>query len=139
MFTLGFCAGSSRNQAQKATAQTSPSEPKIGKAWRHPTYDTTQITKGGVNAPPHRALSHMIPCARTRSLFGSHVWKALVRLGKQPASPAPNMNCVVIRAKRLATKPVAAVKHDHHTTMRSNTRRGPQRSPMKPPGISNSE
>ena len=38
----------------------------------------------------------------------------------------------------LHAQPVAAVKNDHHTTMRMRTRRGPMRSPIHPPGISNS-
>src|ERR1017187_2363269 len=37
----------------------------------------------------------MMPCARTRSFSGSQVVNVLVRLGKQPASPAPKRNWVV--------------------------------------------
>ena len=32
--------------------------------------------------------------------------------------------------------PVAAVKNDHHSTIRISTRRGPMRSASQPPGIS---
>ena len=52
----------------------------------------TDTTSKGVNAPPQRAPIHMIACARVRSRLGSHALKALVKLGKQPASPAPNKN-----------------------------------------------
>ena len=94
-------------------------------------------TASGVSAPPHRALSHRMPCARTRSLSGSQVVKALERLGKQPASPAPNMKRVTVSETKLHAHPVAAVKQDHHSTMRSSTLRGPIQSPRNPPGTSN--
>ena len=111
--------------------------PNSAKALRHPTNPITIATSGGVKAPPQRALSHMIPCARTFSRAGSQVVKAFVRLGKQPASPAPKRNCVVVMDARFHARPVAAVKNDHHSTMRSSTLRGPMRSPRYPPGISN--
>jgi hypothetical protein len=37
----------------------------------------------------------MIACAWVRSRFGNQALKALVRFGKQPASPAPNKNRVI--------------------------------------------
>src|SRR5207302_153977 len=100
------------------------------KACRQETYFITWKTSSGVKAPPHRALIHRIPCARTRSLGGSQVVNALVRLGKQPASPIPNRNRVTVIERKLNAQPVAAVKNDHHTTMRIRTRRAPIRSPM---------
>ncbi len=39
---------------------------------------------------------------------------------------------------RFQIQPVAAVKKDHHTTIRIRTRRGPMRSPASRPGISKS-
>jgi len=98
----------------------------------------THTTSRGVNAPPHRALIHMIPCARVRSALGSQSVKALVRFGKHPASPAPNMNRVTHSDQKLQTLPVAAVKNDHQRTTRMSTLRGPSQSPRKPLGISNS-
>src|SRR4029434_5872704 len=80
----------------------------------------------------------MMPCARTRSRIGSQVVKALVRLGKHPASPAPKSARVTISDGRFQTQAVAAVKKDHQTTIRISTLRAPQRSPIQPPGISNS-
>ena len=91
-----------------------------------------------MKAPPHRALSHMMPCARTRSSCGSHTVNALVRFGKQPASPAPNRKRVTTREAKLQAQPVAAVKIDHHTTIRISTLRAPIQSPRKPLGTSNS-
>ena len=78
----------------------------------------------------------MMACARTRSLPGSQVVKALVRLGKQPASPAPNRKRVTYSEVKLQAQPVAAVKNDHQITMRMSTLRGPSQSPRKPPDIS---
>src|SRR5262249_20539931 len=98
-----------------------------------------QTTSIGVNAPPHRALIHMMPCARTRSAGGSQVVKALVTFGKQPASPAPNRKRVATRDAKFHAHPVAAVKNDHQMTIRIRTRRAPIRSPRYPPGISNIE
>src|SRR5450432_635825 len=92
----------------------------------------------GVNAPPQRALSHMIPCARTRSGAGSHVVKALVRFGNAPDSPMPNSICVIAREVKFHVAPMNAVKNDHQITMRINTLRGPIQSPRNPLGISNS-
>ena len=63
--------------------------------------------------------------------------KALVRFGKHPASPTPNRKRVTTSDNQLHTQPVAAVKNDHHTTMRISTLRAPMRSPSQPPGISN--
>ena len=65
--------------------------PKSKNAFRQETNEKTHTTSNGVKAPPQRALIHMIPCARTRSTTGSQIVKALVRFGKHPASPAPNM------------------------------------------------
>ena len=91
-----------------------------------------------MNAPPQRALSHRIACARSRSRDGSHVVNALVRFGKHPASPAPKSARATTSETKFQTQPVAAVKIDHQITMRISTRRGPIRSPSHPPGISKS-
>jgi len=91
-----------------------------------------------VKAPPQRAKVHISPCARTRSRRGSHVVKDLVRFGKQPASPAPNRKRVATSEVKLQAQPVAAVKKDHHSTIRISTLRGPIQSPSQPPGTSNS-
>src|SRR5262252_9429704 len=107
-------------------------------AWRQLITLNTCTTSSGVNAPPQRALIHRIPCAFTLSLGGSHAVKAFVKLGKQPASPAPNRNRVTTIEAKFQAQPVAAVKNDHHTTMRISTRRAPITSPIQPPGISHS-
>src|SRR5207302_10506802 len=104
----------------------------------HESQDITQMTSRGVNAPAQRALNHRMACARVRSWSGNQIMKALVRFGKQPASPAPKKNRAMIREARFQTYPVAAVKTDHRITTRSNTLRGPIRSPSQPPGISKS-
>ena len=70
-----------------------------------------------------------MPCARTRSCSGSQVVKALVRFGKQPASPAPKRKRVTTSETKFQAQPVAAVKKDHQSTMRMSTLRGPMRSP----------
>ena len=80
----------------------------------------------------------MMPWARTRSLSGSQVVKVFVKFGKQPASPMPNRARVAVSETKLQAHPVAAVKNDHHSTMRMRTLRGPIQSPRYPPGISNS-
>ena len=80
----------------------------------------------------------MIACARVRSLVGSHALKAFVRLGKQPASPAPNRNRVTTIETWFHAQPVAAVKNDHQSTTRMSTLRAPILSPSQPVGISNS-
>src|SRR5713101_6580335 len=98
----------------------------------------TCATRRGVNAPPQRAAIHRMPCAFTLSSGGSQVVKDLVKLGKQPASPAPNINRVVTMEAKFQAHPVAAVKNDHHTTIRISTLRAPKRSPRYPLGISNS-
>ena len=76
--------------------------------------------------------------AFTRSSDGSQVVKALVRFGKQPASPAPKSARVTTSETKLQVQPVAAVKKDHHSTTRVSTLRGPSLSPSQPPGISKS-
>jgi len=108
--------------------------PKITKPQRHLTRANTATTSSGVNAPPQRAASHMMPCARTRSPDGSHSVNAFVKFGKQPASPAPNKNRQTTRDTKFQTQPVAAVNTDHMATTRINTLRGPIQSPSQPPG-----
>jgi len=115
-----------------------PITPNNSNARRQERLPRMKATSSGVNAPPHRALSHIMPCARTRSREGSQVVKAFVRLGKHPASPAPNKARVTSSEARFHTQAVAAVKNDHQMTILINTFRAPQRSPIQPPGISNS-
>jgi hypothetical protein len=66
--------------------------------------------------------------------------------GNAPASPAPKRNRTMVRsasppnvtpATCHPTSPVRAVKNDHQRTTRIKTRRGPNRSPHHPVGISN--
>src|SRR5262249_31488756 len=123
---------------QKKKAQTKPMTPNRTNVCRHESQDMTQITSSGVNAPPQRALSHMMTCARVRSRLGSQTMNALVKLGKHPASPTPKKNRATSNDVRFQTYPVAAVKSDHMTTTRINTLRGPIQSPSQPPGISKS-
>src|SRR5579872_5081708 len=98
-------------------------------AWRQVITLKTRKTSGGVKAPPHRAASHMIPWARTRSGRGSQVVNARVRLGKHPASPAPNRAWVQNSDAKFHVRPVSAVNEDHQMTIRIKTRRGPIQSP----------
>lgn len=90
----------------------------------------------GVNAPPQRAASHMIDCARVRSSPVNQLPNAFVRLGKAPASPTPNRKRMAISDQNPVASPVAIVKPDHQTTIRVSTARGPMRSPSQPPGTS---
>src|SRR5687768_15456115 len=116
--------------------QTMPISPNTMKEVRQCMYCKQMKTRNGVTAPPQRALIHIIPWARDRSYEGSQRLNALVRFGKQPASPAPNKKRVTINAGKLFTHPVAAVKKDHQSTMRNSTLRGPILSPKYPQGIS---
>src|SRR5204862_7913180 len=105
---------------------------------RQDTKVRTKSTSNDVNPPPQRALSHMMPCARTRSSLGNQIVNALVRFGKHPASPAPKRNRKMTSETILKAHPVAAVNADHITTTRMRTFRGPMMSPSQPPGISKS-
>jgi hypothetical protein len=91
-----------------------------------------------VNAAVSRVASHRFAWARSRSLTGSQVVNMRVMFGKAPASPAPNSARIAINDIPLHAQPVAAVKSDHQSTIRSRTRRGPILSPSQPPGISKS-
>src|SRR5438046_2336634 len=112
--------------------------PNSTKVFRHDSQDITQMTSNGVNAPPQRALNHMMDCARVRSCAGNQIMNDFVRLGKQPASPAPKKKRARSSDDKFQAYPVAAVKIDHIMTTRSKTLRGPIQSPSQPPGISNS-
>jgi hypothetical protein len=79
-----------------------------------------------------------MPWARTRSFEGSQMVKIFVTFGKHPASPTPNRNRHTTIDTKFQAAPVAAVNSDHITTTFINTLRGPNRSPIQPPGISNS-
>src|SRR5688572_8805992 len=114
-----------------------PMQPNRTKLFRHESHDITQITRSGVNAPAQRALNHMNDWARVRSDAGSQIMNALVRLGKQPASPAPKRKRATTSETRFHAYPVAAVNTDHIITTRISTFRGPIQSPSQPPGISN--
>src|SRR5579862_6802844 len=102
-----------------------PSPANMTKARRQLTYRSTKTTSTGVNAPPQRAKVHMMPCALACSTGGSQVENALVRLGKQPASPTPNRKRVIHIVVKLRIAPVSAVNADHHSTIRIRTLRGP--------------
>src|ERR1043166_2781242 len=115
-----------------------PMPPNNPKAPRHDIQEKTQTTSSGVNAPPQRALNHITPTARLRSLQGSQLVNILARFGKQPASPAPNRKRVTSNETMFQTQPVAAVNNDQQAATRINTFRGPILSPSQPPGISNS-
>src|SRR2546423_1923062 len=92
----------------------------------------------GVKAAAQRALVALIPSAMGRSDCGSQALNDFANRGRQPASPAPNSRRVINRDGRFHTHPVAAVKNDHHSTMRVRTLRGPMRSQSQPLGISSS-
>lgn len=57
--------------------------------------------------------------------------------GKHPASPAPNRKRHTTIEAKFHAAPVNAVNVDHITTTFMSTLRGPKRSPIQPPGISN--
>ena len=109
----------------------------IRNAIRQLTNAMTSTTNNGAEAPPQRAPIHINACERVRSRMGSHKLRALVRFGKQPASPPPNRNRMTIMEAKFHAHPVAAVKNDHHNTTRISTLRGPILSPSQPVGISN--
>jgi hypothetical protein len=94
-------------------------------------------TRGGVAAPPQRAQAHNNACALTRSPAGSHTLSMRVRMGKHPASPAPNRKRMIHRERTFQAAPVKAVNTDQPNTICSKTRRTPIRSPNNPIGISN--
>src|SRR5207302_11251229 len=96
------------------------------------------MTSRGVNAPAQRALNHRMACARVRSWSGNQIMKALVRFGKQPASPAPKENRAMTREAKFQTYPVPAVKTDHRITTRSNTLRAATPSPTQPARVAKS-
>ena len=73
-----------------------------------------------------------------RSPTGSQADSMRVRLGKQPASPAPNMKRITHSDARFHAAPVRAVNTDHSSTSWVSTRRTPNLSPNRPMGISNS-
>src|SRR5436190_4329581 len=133
-----FVWATSRNERWKKKAHITPSKPNRRNVFRHDNQDITQMTSNGVNAPPQRALNQRMACARVRSLSGNQIMNALVRLGKQPASPMPKKNLVATNEAKFQTHPVAAVKTDHMITTRISTLRGPIQSPSQPPGISKS-
>ena len=97
---------------------------------------SVKTTISGVNAPPQRAASHMMACARVRSSPANQLLNAFVRFGNAPASPTPNRNRIIVSDQNPVARPVAIVKADHQTTMRVITSRGPIRSPSQPPGTS---
>ena len=97
-------------------------------------YDAATI--GGAIAPPRRVPMKTTPCADPRSRVGNHLAKLLDMFGKAPASPTPKRKRAMINEAKFQAKPVAAVKADHHNTIRANTFRGPITSPSQPLGIS---
>src|SRR5262245_61262239 len=111
--------------------------PNTTNVQRHDIIESTHATSNGVKAPPQRALSHMIPCARTRSANGSQIVNALVKFGKHPASPMPKKKRHTTSETKFHAHPVNAVNADHMMTTRMSTLRGPILSPSQPPGISN--
>ena len=117
---------------------TSPSSAKPAKARRQPNHVMHTSVRGGVSAPPHRVHAHINDCAVTRSRAGSHALSMRVRLGKHPASPAPNANRIVTSDIAFHATPVSAVNADHASTICVSARRTPTRSPSSPMGISNS-
>src|SRR5205809_531167 len=117
-FTLGCSRGSSRNHRKKKNAQITPKMPNTVNAPRHDIEFNTHTTSSGVKAPPQRALSHMMPCARTRSPGGIQIVNALVMFGKQPASPIPKQNRQTTSETKPNAQPVSAVKTDHISTTR---------------------
>src|SRR5271170_2978151 len=88
--TEGCCRGSSLNQKRKIANQATPSAAKTTNVHLQPKSATPASTRGGVAAPPQRVQAHIRDCAETRSLAGSQTLSMRVRLGKHPASPAPN-------------------------------------------------
>ena len=91
---------------------------------------------GGANAPPQRPKAHISACALMRSPTGSQADSMRVRLGKQPASPVPNMKRITSSEPRFQAAPVNAVNSDHSNTTWVRMRRTPSLSPIRPMGIS---
>src|SRR3954470_17106578 len=92
---------------------------------------------GGANAPPQRPKAHITAWALTRSDNGNQADSIRVRLGKQPASPAPNRKRTSQSDTRFHAAPVSAVKTDQINTNWLRTQRTPSLSPRSPIGISN--
>ncbi len=134
--TARCCAGSSRNQNRKTTHQTTPAVAKCTNAHRHPKSRMASSASGGVMAPPQRAKAHIMACAVTRSRAGIQALSMRVRLGKHPASPAPNRKRITTMEVTFHAAPVSAVHTDHAKTICASTRRTPSRSPSRPMGIS---
>src|SRR5262245_32820174 len=109
-------------------------------------------------APPIRFDVETHAWAGPRLPGGNHRVITRAALGRAPASPAPKRkrmsmsNTKLLNKTRvvpfdsdsvnpqlnLKTHPVSAVKADHQSTMRINTRRDPNRSPQCPVMTSNS-
>src|SRR6202044_3666545 len=109
--------GLSLNQNQNTAHHTSPSEAKATKEIRQPIRPMQANTRGGVAAPPQRAKAHNMACALPRSRAGSHMLSMRVRMGKQPASPAPNRKRMTQRDTTFQAAPVSAVKTDQPRTI----------------------
>src|ERR1700732_3197823 len=88
--TEGCCRGSSLNHRRKMANQAIPKAAKTTKVHLQPHSATPASTRGGVAAPPQRVQAHIKDWADTRSRAGSQTLSMRVRLGKHPASPAPN-------------------------------------------------
>src|ERR1700755_3581973 len=83
------CLGLSLYQNQKIAHQTRPKQANATKEYLQPKRAIAPKTMGGVKAPPQRAKAHRKPRAVTRPRSGSHMLSMRLRIGKQPASPAP--------------------------------------------------
>src|SRR5271154_489791 len=115
--TEGCCRGSSLNQRRKMANQATPKAAKTTKVHLQPNSVTPASTSGGVAAPPQRVHAHIRDCADTRSRAGSHTLSMRVRLGKQPASPAPKRKRMTHSEATFQAAPVSAVKKDHAATI----------------------
>src|SRR5580704_4182636 len=97
--------------------QAIPKAAKTTKVHLQPNSATPASTRGGVAAPPQRVQAHIKDWADTRSRAGSQTLSMRVRLGKHPASPAPNRKRTIQREVTFHAAPVRAVKIDHARTI----------------------
>src|SRR4029077_11818295 len=135
--TLACWAGSSLKEKKNTAHQITPKAAKATNAHLQPNRAMPANASGGVAAPPQRVAAHMSDCAVTRSRAGNQALSMRVRLGKHPASPAPNRKRITQRDERLQAAPVSAGNADQASPIRSKTRRTPTRSPSRPAGSSN--
>src|SRR4051794_8934027 len=120
--------GSLRNHVCQIATHTNPTVPKLTKIARHDIKVSIHNTSAGVRPPTRCAPAKKTPCTVPRSRIGIQRENVRATHGHAPASPRPNRKRIPRRTGKLTAAPVAAVRHDHHSTMRESTERVPRLS-----------